>query len=232
MVTLAPGLRACRHDRLPPGGRSQEGRLMARKQRGSLVKRGPKNYGARYYDEHKDPRYQGGFVTETAAWEWLDDKVEEVGGAATWRRGRARSSRAGDREPGDRALPRPARRRPGHHREAAPAAAPRRAGVRGPTAAHLAAVRTRRLAPDAAPRLPPRLLPGAAPGAGAGGSLALDRRQPSARGQEPEAEAAADPALHRLGGTGGDRGRGRPALRRHPRLRGGERSAAAGVDRA
>jgi hypothetical protein len=62
-------------------------------QRGSVVKRGKRNYGARYYDDEGRRRYRGGFETESAAWAWLRDRVDEVeairrGDVATIRRRR------------------------------------------------------------------------------------------------------------------------------------------------
>jgi integrase len=51
---------------------------MPKHQTGSVVKRGKRNYGARYYDETGRRRYQGGFETQTAAETWLRDKVDEV----------------------------------------------------------------------------------------------------------------------------------------------------------
>src|SRR5215203_826603 len=59
---------------------------MAKKQRGSVAKRSDRNFGVRYYDEHGERRYQGGFTTRTAAEEWMDAKVDEV---AALRRGDA-----------------------------------------------------------------------------------------------------------------------------------------------
>jgi integrase len=52
-------------------------------QRGSVVKRG-KHWGARFYDENGDRRFQGGFETKTLARDWLDNRVKEV---ASVRRG-------------------------------------------------------------------------------------------------------------------------------------------------
>jgi integrase len=46
-------------------------------QRGSVVKRGNR-WGARWYDETKTRRFQGGFETKSAAREWVDGKVDEV----------------------------------------------------------------------------------------------------------------------------------------------------------
>jgi integrase len=51
---------------------------MAKRQAGSVVKRGKRNYGARYYDENGTRRYQGGFETQTAAESWLRTKVDDV----------------------------------------------------------------------------------------------------------------------------------------------------------
>src|SRR5690242_3311842 len=53
-------------------------------QRGSVVKRGKRNYAARWYDETGGRCYQGGFETQSAAREWVDGKVKEV---AALRRG-------------------------------------------------------------------------------------------------------------------------------------------------
>lgn len=52
-------------------------------QRGSTVKRGNR-WGARWYDEAGERRFQGGFETRSAAREFVDGKVEEV---AALRRG-------------------------------------------------------------------------------------------------------------------------------------------------
>jgi integrase len=49
-----------------------------RAQGGSVVKRGKRNYGARYYDENGTRRYCGGFETHTAAAAWLRVKVDEI----------------------------------------------------------------------------------------------------------------------------------------------------------
>ncbi len=57
---------------------------MPKQQVGSLVRRGPRRYGVRFYDEHGRRRYQGGFDTRTAAERWLRQKVDEV---AALRRG-------------------------------------------------------------------------------------------------------------------------------------------------
>jgi hypothetical protein len=57
---------------------------MPPQQQGTVVKRGPRNYGARYMDEHYKRRYQGGFETQTAAAAWLRTKVDAV---AALRRG-------------------------------------------------------------------------------------------------------------------------------------------------
>jgi integrase len=46
-------------------------------QRGSVVKRGAR-WGARWYDEQGERRFQGGFETKTAARDWVDDQVKEV----------------------------------------------------------------------------------------------------------------------------------------------------------
>jgi integrase len=51
---------------------------MPKAQAGSVVKRGKRNYGARFYDEEGIRRYQGGFETESAAEAWLRTKVDEV----------------------------------------------------------------------------------------------------------------------------------------------------------
>ncbi len=51
---------------------------MPKAQTGSVVRRGKRNYGARYYDEQGARRYQGGFETHTAAAAWLRTKVDEV----------------------------------------------------------------------------------------------------------------------------------------------------------
>jgi hypothetical protein len=50
---------------------------MPARQRGSTLRRG-KLWGVRYYDEHGQRRYEGGFETKTAAGDWLDEKVKEV----------------------------------------------------------------------------------------------------------------------------------------------------------
>jgi hypothetical protein len=59
---------------------------MPKQQQGTVVKRGPRNYGARYHDEGDPPRrrYQGGFTTQSAAEAWLRTRVAEV---AALRRG-------------------------------------------------------------------------------------------------------------------------------------------------
>lgn len=57
---------------------------MPKQQQGTVFKRGPRNYGARYMDEHKRRRYQGGFETQSAAQAWLRTKCDEV---AALRRG-------------------------------------------------------------------------------------------------------------------------------------------------
>jgi integrase len=49
-----------------------------KRQAGSVVKRSPRNYGVRFYDENGARRYQGGFQTQTAAESWLRDKVDDV----------------------------------------------------------------------------------------------------------------------------------------------------------
>jgi len=46
-------------------------------QRGSVVKRGNR-WGARWYDEQGQRRFQGGFETKSAAREWVCNKVDEV----------------------------------------------------------------------------------------------------------------------------------------------------------
>jgi hypothetical protein len=51
---------------------------MPKAQTGSVVKRGTRNYGARFYDETGRRRYQGGFETATAAEMWLRTKVDAV----------------------------------------------------------------------------------------------------------------------------------------------------------
>jgi hypothetical protein len=51
---------------------------MPAKQSGSVAKRGPRNYQARYRDENGNQRGQGGFETRTAAREWLDNRMNEV----------------------------------------------------------------------------------------------------------------------------------------------------------
>ena len=51
---------------------------MPKQQQGTVVKRGPRNYGARYHDEQGRRRYQGGFQTQTAAEAWLRTRVAEV----------------------------------------------------------------------------------------------------------------------------------------------------------
>ena len=51
---------------------------MPAKQRGSVVKRGHRNHQARWYDENGNRRARSGFETETAAWQWLRPKVDEV----------------------------------------------------------------------------------------------------------------------------------------------------------
>jgi integrase len=61
--------------------RSERDAAMAKKQRGSVVSRGPRNYGVRWYDEKKPRpvrRYQGGFETKGAAEDWLRDKVDGI----------------------------------------------------------------------------------------------------------------------------------------------------------
>src|SRR5690348_7977023 len=47
-------------------------------QRGSVVKRGPRRWGARWRDENGVERFRGGFETKTAARDWLDSKVDGV----------------------------------------------------------------------------------------------------------------------------------------------------------
>jgi len=47
-------------------------------QRGQVVKRGPKNYGARWYDENDVRRYRGGFTTRSDAREWVDSHTRDV----------------------------------------------------------------------------------------------------------------------------------------------------------
>jgi integrase len=59
---------------------------MPKQQQGTVVKRGARNYGARYTDEHHRRRYQGGFTTQTAAEAWLRTRCAEV---AAVRRGSA-----------------------------------------------------------------------------------------------------------------------------------------------
>jgi integrase len=56
---------------------------MPAKQRGSVVKRG-RRWGARWYDETGERRFQGGFETRSAAREFVDSKVDDV---LTLRRG-------------------------------------------------------------------------------------------------------------------------------------------------
>lgn len=51
---------------------------MPRRQFGSVVERGKRNFGVRYYDQGGIRRYQGGFETESAAKLWLRTKVDEV----------------------------------------------------------------------------------------------------------------------------------------------------------
>ena len=51
---------------------------MPSSQRGQVWKRGPKNYGARWYDENGVRRYRGGFSTRSAAREWVDDHTKDV----------------------------------------------------------------------------------------------------------------------------------------------------------
>jgi integrase len=51
---------------------------MAKKRAGSVVKRGQRDYGARFYDETGARRYQGGFETHSAAATWLRTRVDEV----------------------------------------------------------------------------------------------------------------------------------------------------------
>src|SRR5437764_492265 len=57
---------------------------MPAKQRGTVIKRGPGNWQARYRDEDGQQRGQSGFTTKTDAREWLDGKLPEV---AALRRG-------------------------------------------------------------------------------------------------------------------------------------------------
>jgi integrase len=57
---------------------------MPAKQRGTVIKRGPGNWQARYRDEDGQQRGQSGFDTKTEAREWLDGKLPEV---AALRRG-------------------------------------------------------------------------------------------------------------------------------------------------
>jgi integrase len=51
---------------------------MPAKQAGSVVKRGPGNWQARWYDENGQRHAQGGFETKSAARDWLDSKLDEV----------------------------------------------------------------------------------------------------------------------------------------------------------
>lgn len=51
---------------------------MPRVQRGAVVKRGTRNYQARWRDDRGKQHGQGGFETSTAAWKWLDAKVGEI----------------------------------------------------------------------------------------------------------------------------------------------------------
>jgi integrase len=50
---------------------------MPARQRGSVVKRGAR-WGARWYDENGERRFQGGFETRSAAREFVDSKVDDV----------------------------------------------------------------------------------------------------------------------------------------------------------
>lgn len=47
-------------------------------QRGQVVKRGPRSYQARWYDENGKQHGRGGFETKTAARKWLDGKIDEI----------------------------------------------------------------------------------------------------------------------------------------------------------
>ena len=81
---------------------------MAKKQRGSVVKRGNRNYGVRYYDENRIRRYQGGFEKQGDAEEWAEGKAKEV-----------LALRRGDLIPtGDRPQTVDALMLPGHHAKA------------------------------------------------------------------------------------------------------------------
>ena len=51
---------------------------MPKRQTGSVVRRGKRSYGCRFYDEQGRRCYQGGFETQTAAETWLRSKVDEV----------------------------------------------------------------------------------------------------------------------------------------------------------
>ena len=47
-------------------------------QRGNVRRHGTK-WQARYYDENGVRRQRAGFATKSAAWEWLEQQVDEVG---------------------------------------------------------------------------------------------------------------------------------------------------------
>lgn len=51
---------------------------MPKTQRGTVVKRGKRNHQARWTDENGRQRGRSGFPTESAAWKWLDEKLDEV----------------------------------------------------------------------------------------------------------------------------------------------------------
>jgi integrase len=51
---------------------------MPARQRGTVIKRGPGNWQARYRDEDGQQRGQSGFETKTDARDWLDNKLLEV----------------------------------------------------------------------------------------------------------------------------------------------------------
>ena len=64
---------------------------MPKRQAGTVVRRGSRNYGVRFLDEVGRRRYQGGFETRTEAETWLRAKVDEIerlrrGDSATLRR--------------------------------------------------------------------------------------------------------------------------------------------------
>jgi integrase len=57
---------------------------MPKTQSGSVVKRGQRNWGVRFYDSDACRRYQGGFRTQSEAESWLRTKVDQI---AALRRG-------------------------------------------------------------------------------------------------------------------------------------------------